>query len=65
MADFCRDCAAHLWGDPNMTDLAGLTTEEQTKQGIYAVALCEGCGETVFVDHTGQRVNGDSPYKEA
>lgn len=37
-------------------DLSDLTTAEDTASGIFACALCEGCGEVILVDHTGARV---------
>lgn len=51
MADFCLQCSQMLGFDH--PDLDGLTTEEDTKNGLYAVVLCEGCGP-IQVDHTGR-----------
>jgi hypothetical protein len=52
MADFCKDCSEELFGEDS-GDLAELSTEEDTKNGDFARALCEGCGQYVLVDHTG------------
>lgn len=41
MADFCKQCAEELYFGTG--DLAGLITEEEVKQGLGAVVLCEGC----------------------
>lgn len=43
MADFCRQCSVELF-DADAGDLRGVTTDEEAKQGLYAVVLCEGCG---------------------
>lgn len=55
MADFCKDCSIEIWGE-DTGDLAGLSTEEMTKQGLYISALCEGCGP-IIVDHTGKKID--------
>lgn len=55
MADFCKQCTEELFDDLCGNDFAGLTTPEDTVQGLYAVVLCEGCGPCQ-VDHTGFRV---------
>ena len=60
MADFCKQCSIMMFGEDGQ-DLADISTEEETKAGLYARVLCEGCG-FIFVDHTGQKVaeqNGD------
>jgi hypothetical protein len=57
MADFCRAHSFEVWGF-DARDLAGLTSEEETKNGVYAKALCESCGEYVMVDHRGIAVTG-------
>lgn len=51
MADFCRECSIELF-DKDFHDLANLSTEQQTKDELYVLALCEGCGP-IQVDHTG------------
>lgn len=35
-----------------MGEMAGLSTPEQTTEGLYSQVICEGCGPT-FVDHEG------------
>jgi hypothetical protein len=55
MADFCKQCAEGM-GFP--ADLAGLSTEEDTKQGLHPIVLCEGCGP-IQVDHEGKCVSWD------
>lgn len=57
MSDFCKQCSIELLGE-DYKDLAGLSTEEDTANGLYVQVLCEGCG-VVQVDHEGACV---SPY---
>lgn len=57
MADFCKRCSIQLF-DKNFGDLKGLSTEEDTKNELYAVVLCEGCG-SIQVDHTGKCITKD------
>ncbi len=57
MADFCNQCCKDM-GFPTGVDLAGLSTEEDTKKGLYPVVLCEGCGP-IQVDHLGNCVSSD------
>ena len=53
MADYCRQC----WGDePYTGDLAGLSTEDDTRNNLYPIVLCEGCGD-IQVDHTGKCIS--------
>ena len=54
MADFCQQCSIELFGVDHK-DLAGLSSEEDTKEGLYCVVLCEGCG-AIQVDHRGKCV---------
>lgn len=55
MAEFCKQCSeAHFGAD--MGDFAGISTEENTFNGLYPQVLCEGCGGYILVDHTGRRV---------
>lgn len=54
MADFCKECSLEDFGR-DFGDLANLSTEADTKNALYAVVLCEGCGP-IQVDHTGTRV---------
>lgn len=59
MADFCRQCTIKLFGADmaDKNDMAGLITEEDTKNGLVSsVVLCEGCGP-IQVDHTGKCVS--------
>lgn len=51
MASFCKQCSIETWGFDDR-DFAGISSEEDTKKGLYALVLCEGCGPTQ-VDHTG------------
>ena len=53
MADFCKQCAHEMFPpDCGQDDFVGLSTEEDTKNKLYASALCECCGFTQ-VDHAG------------
>jgi hypothetical protein len=54
MADFCMQCSVAIFTEDN-GDLAGLSTEDNTKNDMFAVVLCEGCGPT-SVDHEGRCV---------
>lgn len=51
MADFCKQCSIENFGS-DYGDLANLSTEKNTKNGIFPVVMCEGCG-TIQVDHEG------------
>jgi len=51
MAEYCKQCSIRIFGK-DMGELAGLSTPEDTNNGMYAQALCEGCGPTL-VDHEG------------
>lgn len=51
MADFCKQCSIDMFGE-DFKDLQGLSTSSDTANGLYATALCEGCGATQ-VDHLG------------
>lgn len=62
MADFCKTCSIETWGKDH-GDLANLSTEQDTNEGLYAVALCEGCGD-ILVDHTGKKVTGMTGEEE-
>ena len=53
MACYCQDCSLTLFGRDH-GDFAGFTTPGETRQGIYASVLCEGCGH-IEVDHLGVR----------
>ncbi|NCB96657.1 MAG: hypothetical protein EOM35_09505 [Negativicutes bacterium] len=54
MAEFCKECSIDMWGR-DMKDLAGLVTEQEVKEGLGAVVICEGCG-IIRVDHNGVRL---------
>lgn len=54
MANFCRQCSIDMFGR-DFKELAGDTTEEQTKHGIVANVICEGCG-FIQVNHLGECV---------
>lgn len=51
MADFCLQCSVAMGFD--FPDLDGISTEEDTKKGLFANVICEGCG-FIQVDHTGK-----------
>lgn len=54
MSDFCLQCTEVMFpGCEN--DLSGITTPQDTAAGLYASALCEGCG-FIQVDHEGRCV---------
>ncbi|MFC1453656.1 hypothetical protein ACFLQL_00565 [Verrucomicrobiota bacterium] len=63
MADFCKQCVEELFDGPQegvTNDMEGLSTEEDTKEGLFPSVLCEGCG-FIQVDHTGKCVTPDCP----
>jgi hypothetical protein len=51
MAEYCKQCSIRIFGE-DTGEMAGLSTSEDTNNGMYAQALCEGCGPTL-VDHEG------------
>lgn len=57
MADFCKQCSLDTF-DKDYQELAGLSKESDTTNGLYASAICEGCGY-IQVDHTGRCVSPD------
>lgn len=57
MADFCKQCSEELFTE-DFGDLKGLSTQENTLAGEFALVVCEGCG-TIQVDHTGKCVSKD------
>ena len=61
MADFCTECSLELF-EKDYGELAGLSTEEDTRNLLYAVVICEGCG-FVQVDHTGKCIGGTDCMK--
>lgn len=62
MANFCKQCTLDLFGPDMPNDMAGISTEEDTKDGLFACVLCEDCGPCQ-VDHTGKCISEDC-YKE-
>lgn len=57
MADFCKQCSIYMSGEDDK-DLAGCSTEQDTRNGLYCMVMCEGCGY-IQVDHTGQCISPD------
>lgn len=57
MADFCFQCNVDLFFGPG-SDFVGLSTPEDTANGLYCVVLCEGCGPCQ-VDHLGWCISRD------
>jgi hypothetical protein len=57
MADFCLKCSFKMFGE-DTKDLAGLSSEADTKAGFFAVVLCESCGP-IQVNHHGQCISPD------
>ena len=57
MADFCTQCSVEHFGKDH-GDFEGISTESDTKKGLFANVLCEGCG-AIQVDHTGRCVSED------
>lgn len=52
MSNFCKRCSIEIF-DEDFEDMKGLSSEEDTKNGQFASALCEHCGY-IQVDHTGK-----------
>ena len=57
MADFCKECSILMFGT-DYRELAGISTEADTKNGLFANVICEGCG-FIQVDHDGKCVSED------
>lgn len=57
MSDFCKQCSIDLFGK-DFEDLRGLTTPADTDNGLYAPAICEGCG-FIQVNHEGECITTD------
>lgn len=57
MASFCKQCSVDIFGE-DFDDYAGISTPEDTANGLYATVLCEDCGPCQ-VDHTGNCVSPD------
>lgn len=60
MADFCQQCLVEMFGDDRTKDLAGLSTEKDTQDGLFCVVICESCGP-IQVDHNGKCISPDCP----
>lgn len=58
MADFCLQCSLEMFGPDIENDLKGISSETDTKAGLFPLVLCEGCGP-IQVDHTGKCVSED------
>jgi len=61
MADFCKACSITLF-DKDFGEMAGLSTEQDTKDKLFVLVLCEGCG-AIQVDHTGTCISDDCGCK--
>lgn len=59
MADFCQQCSVAHFGK-DYENFKGISKPEDTAKGLFADALCEGCGPTQ-VDHEGKCVVPDCP----
>jgi len=57
MADFCKQCSIEMFGK-DYGDFKGISSEEDTKNDLYPLVLCEGCGP-IQVDHEGKCVSPD------
>lgn len=57
MADFCQQCSIEMFGE-DFGELAGMSKPDDTANGLFALALCEGCGH-ILVDHSGRCVSTD------
>jgi hypothetical protein len=53
MASFCRDCSIKIFGK----DFGDF---KHNRIGIVSWQLCEGCGEWIYADWAGRRVERDS-----
>lgn len=58
MADFCRQCSITQFGE-DFRELAEISTPEDTRRGVYARVICEGCGFRCLVNHEGVCVSLD------
>jgi len=61
MASFCLQCSIEIWGEGEY-DFANISTEDDTKKGLFPIVLCEGCGP-IQVDHTGRCISPDCFHK--
>lgn len=62
MASFCKQCAIREFGSGFTSDFAGLSNYMHTKNKLYVIVLCEGCGPCQ-VDHEGKCVSPDCDEK--
>lgn len=57
MPGYCGTCIFEKLGDSVMeNDFSGITTLEDTANGMYAPVNCSGCGH-ILVDHAGFRIS--------
>ena len=63
MADFCQQCSLEAF-DKDTKDFAGLSNAVHTKNGLYAVVLCESCGPCQ-VDHNGKCITHDAEHHKS
>ena len=61
MADFCKQCSLEMFNN-DYRELANLCTKEDNDRGLFAVAICEGCG-SVQVDCDGTCVSNDCMHR--
>lgn len=45
MAAYCKQCSEEIFGE-DFGELAGISTADDDRRGMAALALCEGCGPT-------------------
>jgi hypothetical protein len=57
MSDYCKQCSLEEFGK-DYKELAGLSTENDTQNSLFATAICEGCGY-IQVDHEGNCISED------
>lgn len=57
MADFCKLCSIDNFGE-DFGEMAGISSEADTRAGRFAGVLCEDCG-LIQVDREGQCVSLD------
>lgn len=63
MADFCAECSIKMFGH-DTHDMRGLSTAEDTANGLFSTALCEDCGDFILIDHEGIRVSSLEPVRK-
>ena len=57
MANFCKQCSIEMFGK-DFGDFKGVSTETNTRNNLFLIALCEGCGP-IQVDHSGICISKD------